>query len=116
MMEACLEKGKAGLDEIEFMMDVFKERFDKMDTTDLEANPEEKETIAEQQEVPNEEAAVEMIGAQQVWSGDQHLAVRCRGWLIRHAVPARCKGCRRKGPTIEKRYWKGLECNNGIRN
>jgi hypothetical protein len=70
MMEACLEKGKAGLEETEVMMDVFEERLDKMDTTDLEANPEEKETVAEQQEVPNEEAAVEMIGAVKVQSGD----------------------------------------------
>jgi hypothetical protein len=37
MMEACLEKGKAGLEEMEVMMDVFKEKLGKMDTTDLEA-------------------------------------------------------------------------------
>jgi hypothetical protein len=31
----------------------------EVDATDLEANPEEKEAVAEQQEVPNEEAALE---------------------------------------------------------
>jgi hypothetical protein len=60
--------------------------------SDLEANPEEKEAIAEQQEVPNKEAAVETIralrvrcgnlclGALKDLCGNQHLAVRCRGW------------------------------------
>jgi hypothetical protein len=36
---------------------------EKMNATDFEANPEETETIAEHQEVPNKEAAVETIGA-----------------------------------------------------
>jgi hypothetical protein len=37
-------------------VDIFKERLNKMDIMDLEANPEEKETVAERQEVPKEEA------------------------------------------------------------
>jgi hypothetical protein len=72
-------------------------------TPQIWRQPEEKEIVVEQQEVPNEEIAEEMIGALQVQSGDWRLAVRCRGRLIRHAVPARCKGCHRKGPMIEKR-------------
>jgi hypothetical protein len=47
--ETCLEKVKAnpekkkktGLEEMEAVVDVFKERLDKMDTMDLETNPEE---------------------------------------------------------------------------
>jgi hypothetical protein len=86
MTEACLEKvkanpekTKAGLEEMEAMVDVFKEKLSKIGTTDLEANPEEKETIAEQREVHNEEAAVEMIRALMDQSGGQRLAVKCCG-------------------------------------
>jgi hypothetical protein len=32
------------------------------------------------------------------------------------AVPAWCKGCGYKGPTLEKRRWKGPECGNDISN
>jgi hypothetical protein len=39
----------SGLEEMEAAVDVFEERLDKMDITDLEAKPEEKETVTEQQ-------------------------------------------------------------------
>lgn len=42
----------------------------------LEANPEELEVVAYCWKGPNEEAAVEMIGAQKDRSGDWHLAIR----------------------------------------
>jgi hypothetical protein len=61
---ACLEKAKASLEEMEAVVDVFKERLDKMDTTDLETSGEKLEAVAVLQEIPNEEAAVKNIGAQ----------------------------------------------------
>jgi hypothetical protein len=79
-MEVCLEKAKAntermkaGLEEMKAAVDVFEERLVKMvkmDITDLEANPEEKESVAEQQDVFNEEAAID-IGALKERSGDR---------------------------------------------
>jgi hypothetical protein len=63
-----------------------------------ETIPEEIEVIAENQEVPNEETAVEMVGALRDLSEDLHLAVKCLRWLIRHAVPSPRKGLGYKGP------------------
>jgi hypothetical protein len=42
---------------------------EEMDATDFEANLEETEVVAEHQEVPNKEAAAEMIGALKDQSG-----------------------------------------------
>jgi hypothetical protein len=56
-MEACLEK---------------------MEATDLEANPEEIESKADHEEVPKEEAAMETFGALKERYGDRHLAIGCR--------------------------------------
>jgi hypothetical protein len=82
------------------------------------------EAVAEQQEVPKEEAAVETIGALVDWYGAWHLAVGChqqlkrwthgdggswqklataRGHLIRHAIPAPHKGQGCQGPGME--FW-----------
>jgi hypothetical protein len=70
---------KVSLEEMETAVGVFEDRLDKMDTTDVEANTEGKKTIAEQQEVHNEEAAVEMIRGLKDRSGDGRLAARrCR--------------------------------------
>jgi hypothetical protein len=52
---------KASREELETV--VFTERLNKLDTTDLGAIPEEKETLAEQQEVTHEEAEVGTVGA-----------------------------------------------------
>jgi hypothetical protein len=57
--EPCLEKAKAGLEEMEAAVGVFEERFDKMGTTDFEANQEKSYAVAEHQKVPIEEAAME---------------------------------------------------------
>jgi hypothetical protein len=80
-MEACLEnvktspeKMKANLEEME-TGDVFEERLNKMDTTDLEANHEKCEAMPEHQEAPKVEAAVEIARALKKWYGDQHPAV-----------------------------------------
>jgi hypothetical protein len=55
--EACLEKAKAnpvkmkaGLEETEAAFDVFEERLNKMDTTDLEANRDKSEAVAVHEE------------------------------------------------------------------
>jgi hypothetical protein len=53
---------------MEATVDVFEERFNKMDTTDLEA---------EQQDTPKEEAAVESIEALEDRCWNQHLAIGC---------------------------------------
>jgi hypothetical protein len=45
-MEACPGKAKANPEKMKAAVDVFEEMLDKLDTTDLEANPEEKETVA----------------------------------------------------------------------
>jgi hypothetical protein len=45
---------KAGLEEMEAAVDVFEERLDKMDTTNLEANRGKLEIVEVHQEVPNE--------------------------------------------------------------
>lgn len=45
---------KAGLEEMEVTVDIFEEGLDKMDTADLEANPKQKETVTQQQDVPDE--------------------------------------------------------------
>jgi hypothetical protein len=50
---------------------------EKVNATDLESNPEEKEVLVECHEVPNDKAAVETIGALEDRYGDQHLAIGC---------------------------------------
>jgi hypothetical protein len=45
------------------VVDVFEERLNKMNTADLKANREKSEGVAVHQEVPDEEAEVEIIGA-----------------------------------------------------
>jgi hypothetical protein len=54
----------------------------------LEANPEKIEVVADCQKGPNEEAAVEMIGALKDRSGDWRLAIRAAvikdHWLRKH--------------------------------
>jgi hypothetical protein len=96
----------------------------QVEATDLEANPEEKETVAEQQEVPKEEAALKTVKTLMKRYGDRHLAVgrrrqlqkqnqghgvlrkkmaAARGGMTRHAGVARSKGHGHKGPTVEQR-------------
>jgi hypothetical protein len=74
-MEACLEKPKANpekmkasLEEMESAMDVFKERLDEVDTTDLETNREKSKTVVAHQEIPNEGAAVEEHQRTNLWT------------------------------------------------
>jgi hypothetical protein len=89
-----------------------------------EAIPEEMKYVAEHQEVPKEEAAVDTIGAPEDQHGDRRLAVRrlgqpkkqthgdggsrkklaaARRRMTHHAVSARRKEGSHKGPTVEKR-------------
>jgi hypothetical protein len=51
----------------------------KIEATDLEANPEGKDTAVEQQEVPKEEAVVKTVGALKKQHGDRHITIQhCR--------------------------------------
>jgi hypothetical protein len=107
---------------------VFKERLNKLDTTDLEEIPEEKETLAEQQEVPNGEAGVGTVGALEdrygVWflgvgrrqqvkigtqgdGGSRKKLFTARGRLTHRAISAMHKERIHKGP--------GKTASNGIR-
>jgi hypothetical protein len=80
----------------------------------------------EQQEIPEEEAAVETIGAledrclaigrcQQLkkqTQGDgesQKKLVAVHRWMTRRAVPARCRGCSHKGPMVKKTEGRGIQ-------
>jgi hypothetical protein len=143
-MEACLEKAKAkpekmkaGMGEMEAAVVVFKERLGRMDATDLEASQEKSDALAEYQDVPKEEIAVETVRALENRYGDRHLAVECcqkpkkwiQGdggsqkklaavcrWMTHHAGTTWRKRHGHKEPTVDKRQWKGPECKNGIRN
>ncbi|XP_023720006.1 uncharacterized protein LOC111871262 [Cryptotermes secundus] len=67
--ESMMARLGSQLEKMEATVDVFKERLNKMDTTDLEA-------VAEQQDAPKEEAMVETIRVLVEQYGDQHLANR----------------------------------------
>lgn len=49
-----------------------------METMDLKASQEKSDVVAEYQEVPKDEATVEIIRALEDWYGDRHLAIGCR--------------------------------------
>jgi hypothetical protein len=53
----------------------------KADREAKEAYPEEMKSVAEHEEVPEEEAAVKPVTALKKWHGDQRLAVACRDQL-----------------------------------
>jgi hypothetical protein len=93
-MEACLEK---------------------TEVTDLETNPEEIESESVHHKVPNEEAAVESVGAQEGRSEDQRPAVVCRNPRKRRIRGDFARG-EPEGPLVEKKRRKGPECNSGVRN
>jgi hypothetical protein len=57
----------------------------EMEATDLEANPEEKEAMVEQQKVPNEDATVKITRALNNRSGDRRLTIRRCGLLKKWA-------------------------------
>jgi hypothetical protein len=142
-MKAVLEEMKAALvacqEEMKFRMNVFEEILDKTDVkagqgktetmvetgqeqtrtegrTDLEEmKATESEAIAEQQEVPNEEAAVEIVPALEDRSGDHQPAVRYRNPLKRRTQGDVIRGIH-KEPTSERRRLTGPERNNGVKN
>jgi hypothetical protein len=93
----------------------------------VEASREQSGVVAEHQEVPKEETAVETIGALEDRYGDRYIAVgsrrqpkkrtqgddgsreklvAARRRMTRRAIPARRKGRSHEGPTVEKRRWK----------
>jgi hypothetical protein len=63
------------LEKMEAAVELFEERLNKMETTDLETKRGNSEAVAYQQEVPNEEAEVETVGALEGRYGDRKLAV-----------------------------------------
>jgi hypothetical protein len=65
------------LEKKEAMVNVFEERSNKMDVTDLEASREKLEAVAEQQDALKEEVAEDIIGALENRYGDQHSVVEC---------------------------------------
>jgi hypothetical protein len=71
---------KSGQEEIEAEI---KPDAEEMNTTGFEASPEEIEPVAEHQEVPNEEAALETIRIREDRSGDQRPTVGSRNPLKR---------------------------------
>jgi hypothetical protein len=112
-MDTHHERTVAGQEELMAMMKTTVSCLENM-----EANPEEKESIAEWQEIPNKEAAVEIIGTLEDRYRDWCMAVRrqeqpkkctqgdggswqkcatIHGWVTR-CVPALCKGHGHQGP------------------
>jgi hypothetical protein len=79
--ERMMARMGSQLEKMEAAVDVFEEGLNKMDTTDLEANREKSEAVAEQQDAHKEEAMVKPIGALVDRYGDQHLAVGRRHQL-----------------------------------
>jgi hypothetical protein len=85
-----------------------------MKTTDLEANPEERKTVVEQQEALKVEAAVKTFGALKKRHGDRHLAIGRRrkpkkrtqgdGWSRKKLVTASRLMTRRAIPALHKRH------------
>jgi hypothetical protein len=72
---------EANHEEVMAKLDVHSEKMmaslGKREATDLEANPEEKESEAEHWEVPKEHAAMETGRAPNKWHRDRHLAEKC---------------------------------------
>jgi hypothetical protein len=98
---------------MEAAVDVFEERLNKIDTMGLEASREKPEAVAMHQEVPNEEAAAEAVGAQEDRSGDQRPTVGYRNPQKRRIKDNVVQGTPR-GRMVQKRRRKGPECNNRI--
>jgi hypothetical protein len=71
--EACPEKSKAGLQE----MDTFEESSNKVEAIDLEVNAEETEAEVERQQLCNEQMNVDAVGSLEDRHMDIHLTV-CR--------------------------------------
>jgi hypothetical protein len=80
LKEEMLAKMEAHQERIMTNMDSQLEKMEaclgKAEATDLVANPQKMESVVVHEEVPKEEAAVEMIGALEDWSVDRYLAVR----------------------------------------
>jgi hypothetical protein len=123
MMKASLEKMEASQEKVETKMEacpVRKEaKQEKLEATDLQANTEEIEIVAEHRQVSKQEAAVKTMGALEDRYRDQSLAVRwcglpkkrtedndgsrqklaaTHGLLTRRAVPALHKRRSCRGP------------------
>jgi hypothetical protein len=65
------------IEKMEAAVNVFEERLNKMDATDLEANRGKLEDVAEQQDIPKEDDMVKIIGTLEDRYGERHLAIGC---------------------------------------
>jgi hypothetical protein len=78
-MDIHQNRTEAIQEEMKAKIDIKQEKMEaclgKTEATDLGANPEEKETAAEQQEVCKEEPAVNTVRLRKKLCGDRHLAV-----------------------------------------
>jgi hypothetical protein len=71
------------------MMVIMETCLGQMKAMNLEASPEEIESEVEHEEVPEEEAAVETLGALKKWYGARDLAVGCR-WQLKKQTQGDC--------------------------
>jgi hypothetical protein len=112
--EACLGKTEARIEVGQEPREAdSKTGLEGMKTTDFEANPGETEAVTARQEVPDDEAAIETIGALNDRSGNQRPAVGCRNPLKMPTKDNVVRGTP-KGRTFEKRRRRQHKFNNGI--
>jgi hypothetical protein len=144
-MKAVFEKMKAtlvaGQKETKARMDVFEGKLEKIDVAvkvgqeKMEARVETgeeqtkaesrteleemtatvSETVAKQQEVPNEETTVEIFAVFEDRSGDHQPAIRYRNLLKKRTQDNVIRETH-KGPTSKRRRLTGPESSNGIKN
>jgi hypothetical protein len=78
-MKACLGKTEARLQTFQEEIEAeFMPELEEMNVIESEANQEKIEAVAEYQQVPYEEAVVEIVGAPQNRYGDQQQRLYCR--------------------------------------
>jgi hypothetical protein len=97
--ESMMERMDSQLEEMEACLE-------KTEATALEANPEDTESESEHQEVPNEVAVVETVGAQDDRLENQRPAVVCRKPRKRWRTRGNFATGAPEEPTIDKRQLK----------
>jgi hypothetical protein len=115
-MKACPERTESSTETgQEPVEDEIKTCLVEVEATDLRANPKEKETVAEEQEVPKEEVTVKTVRALKKRYGNRQLQKRTQGiggpqkklatrrGMTHRAGVARHKGRSLTGPMVEQR-------------
>jgi hypothetical protein len=93
---------KSQLEEMKNAVDVCEKRLNKKDNMDLETSREKSNAVAEQQDVPKEEAAVKTTGPLKEGHGDRQLAADSRGKGPRAMV------CPRRSWPLRENSWPGV--------